>query len=84
VRLIETYADAAARAGAEAQQSMARTLSFSIARTEAAMLMLEHAAATSDRGARIAAERWCDRDLTRSLMAVDNDHLAESRQLVIE
>jgi alkylation response protein AidB-like acyl-CoA dehydrogenase len=84
VRLIETYADAAVRAGAEAQQSMARTLSFSIARTEAAMLMLEHAAATNDRGARIAAERWCDRDLTRSLMAVDNNHLAESRQLVIE
>jgi putative acyl-CoA dehydrogenase len=84
VRLIKDVADASGRAGAAAQQATARGLSFAIARTESAMLLLENAAATGDNAARIAVERWCARDLTSSLVARHEGDVDRSRQLVVD
>ena len=65
----------------EAQQAAARSIAYSIARTEAAMLLVEHARATSDAAAGIAARRWCARDLTQIVDSGDL-HRAESLQLI--
>jgi alkylation response protein AidB-like acyl-CoA dehydrogenase len=67
----------------ESEQASARALSYAIARTEAAVLLLEHAAAIKDSVADVAAERWCVRDLSR-LISTDAEHLAASRRLVGE
>ena len=61
----------------------ARKLSFAIARTECAMLMLEHATATGESAAAIAVDRWCARDLV-TVIETDADHAARSRQLLAE
>ena len=62
------------------QQAGARALSYAIARTEAATLLLEQTNA-QDRAALVAAQRWCTRDLAR-LVEVDTAHRADSRQLL--
>src|SRR3954468_4331634 len=77
VQRIEAYAEKAARSGREFQEAGARALSFAIARTEAAALLVEHAAASGDDGAAIAAKRWCSRDLA-ALVEADADRRAGS------
>jgi alkylation response protein AidB-like acyl-CoA dehydrogenase len=67
--------------GSSYQQTAARSIAYSIARTEAAMLLVEHARATRESTAVIAARRWCSRDLTR-LVDGDESHRGDSRQLV--
>jgi putative acyl-CoA dehydrogenase len=69
------------RAPTESRQAGARTLSYAIARIEAATLLLEHAAATRDRDAIIGAERWCSRDLA-SLTDRNEKHQAASKHLI--
>ncbi|MFL5510316.1 MAG: acyl-CoA dehydrogenase family protein [Gemmatimonadaceae bacterium] len=77
VQRIEAYAEKAARSGREFQEAGARALSFAIARTEAAALLVEHAAASGDDAAAIAAKRWCSRDLA-ALVEADADRRAGS------
>jgi hypothetical protein len=59
----EEYAGRAAGSDKEFQQAGARAFSYTIARVEAAVLLLEHAEATRDGAATIAAQRWCAREL---------------------
>jgi alkylation response protein AidB-like acyl-CoA dehydrogenase len=66
---------------AESHQAAARSIAYSIARTEAAVLLLEHAQATRNPAADAAARRWCARDLARVANA-DDSHRADSRNLV--
>jgi putative acyl-CoA dehydrogenase len=70
VKRVEEYAAEAARSDKEFQQAGARAFSYTIARTEAATLLIDQAAASSDVGAMIAAQRWCARDL---VLLVDAD-----------
>jgi len=58
---IEKYTARASSEGSDISQAGARSFAFSIARTEAAALLIEHAAAHSDRVAVNSAERWCAR-----------------------
>lgn len=81
VHAIDSFQLRSGKAGAASQQATARGLAYSIARTEAAMLLNEHAVATRDRAAGVAAKRWAMRDLT-TLVDADDDHLTGSRQLV--
>ncbi|HKR09682.1 MAG TPA: acyl-CoA dehydrogenase family protein, partial [Gemmatimonadaceae bacterium] len=67
--------------GSDYEQTAARSIAYSIARTEAAMLLLEHARATKESAAAIAARRWCSRDLAR-LVEGDASHRGDSRQLL--
>jgi hypothetical protein len=69
--------------GAVLEQVAARGLAYAIARTEAAMLLIEHAAATRNPAAEVAAMRWAMRDLER-LVEANEDHLTGSRQLVVD
>jgi len=78
---IESSQRVAEKAGGASQQAAARGLAYSIARTEAAMLLHEQAQATSDAAAVVAAKRWGTRELV-TLVDADDDHLAGSRQLV--
>jgi len=80
VQRIEAYAEQAARSGREFQEAGARAFSFAIGRTEAAALLVEHAAAIGDDVATIAATRWCSRDLA-SLVGADAYHRAGSTLL---
>jgi len=63
VARVEQYAGRAARAGKDAQQSGARSFSYAVARIEAASLLLEHADATGESAAAVAAQRWSAREL---------------------
>jgi hypothetical protein len=80
VERIEAYAAQAARSGREFQEAGARAFSFAIARTEAAALLIEHAATTADDAATTAAKRWCSRELA-SLVEADEHHRAASLAL---
>ncbi|HKR09280.1 MAG TPA: acyl-CoA dehydrogenase family protein [Gemmatimonadaceae bacterium] len=82
VSKIESSQRGADKAGAASEQAAARGLAYSIARTEAAMLLCEHSQASGDSGAGVAAKRWAMRDLAK-LVEADDDHLTGSRQLVI-
>jgi hypothetical protein len=73
VQRIEKYAARASGEASEFQQAGARGFAFAVARTEAAALLIEHAATHSDRVARNSAERWCARDLT-PLVEADDKH----------
>jgi putative acyl-CoA dehydrogenase len=77
VERIERYGQRAATAGTEFQQAGARGFAFAVARTEAATLLIEQAAAQGDQAAATAAKRWCARDLS-PLTEADADHRAES------
>ena len=81
LKRIEEYAALAIGAGKEFQQAGAREFSYAIARTEAAALLIEHAAASDDDAATIAAQRWCARDLAL-LAGHDADHREDSAVLV--
>jgi alkylation response protein AidB-like acyl-CoA dehydrogenase len=65
----------------EALQTAARSVSYSIARTEAATLLAEHAESSKDVAARIAADRWCARDLA-TLVVGNERRRTDSRTLV--
>ena len=82
VRSIERFFADASREG-DSGQSLARSLSFSIARTECAMLLLEHSFATKEASAEVAIERWCARDLA-TVMKAQADHSARSRSLILD
>jgi putative acyl-CoA dehydrogenase len=81
VQRIEEYAARASRSDKDFQQAGARAFSYAIARTEAAMLLMEHADAVSEAAAMTAAQRWCARELD-SLVAADAHHRARSGILV--
>jgi putative acyl-CoA dehydrogenase len=77
VQRIEQYAARAASAPGETQQAGARGFAFAIARTEAAVLLLEHAEAQADQVAVTSARRWCTRELA-PLVDADAEHRAGS------
>ena len=81
VQRIEEYAARASRSDKDFQQAGARAFSFAIARSEAAMLLIEHADALSEPAAMTAAQRWCAREMD-SLVAADTHHRARSGKLV--
>jgi len=62
-RWIEEYSARAKSAGDEFQQTGARAFAYSVARTEAAALLVEHANAHPERAALVSAQRWCARNL---------------------
>jgi hypothetical protein len=67
LRAIEAFAERAAEDGRAYAEVRARSFSYGIARTTAALLLLEHAAWSLASGtgasAMSAAMRWCARDL---------------------
>jgi putative acyl-CoA dehydrogenase len=77
VQHIEQYAARAASAGSESQQAGARGFAFSIARTEAATLLVEHASAQGDQATLAASTRWCARQLA-ALVDADAEYRADS------
>jgi len=78
---IEPYAARAAAAGDEFQQAGARAFSYAIAGIEAATLLIQHAGASKDPTAVIAAQRWCRRELAL-LLEGDEHHRARSARLI--
>ena len=81
VQRTEEYAARASRSDKDFQQAGARAFSYAIARTEAAMLLMEHADAVSEAAAMTAAQRWCARELD-SLLVADAHHRGRSGILV--
>jgi len=82
VERIVQYAKRATAADDSFQQVGARSLSYAIARTEAATLLLEHACAMPDRSNLVAAQRWCAREPTplrkgEDLRRADSRHLLD-------
>ena len=77
VKRIEQYVARASSEGSESQQAGARGFAFSIARTEAAALLVEHASAQGDQAAVTASRRWCARQLA-ALVEADAEHRADS------
>jgi putative acyl-CoA dehydrogenase len=78
---IEAYSAQAAAQDSDSKQAGARALAYAIARTEAAILLLEEAAESGDETARTAARRWCDRDLTPLILG-DSGHRQGSKRLM--
>jgi putative acyl-CoA dehydrogenase len=81
VQRIEEYATVTGRSGKDTQQTGARSLSFSIARCEIGVLLLEMAGASGDKSTIIAAQRWCARELA-PLIEGDAKHRERSAQLL--
>src|SRR5256714_4485085 len=81
VERVAQYAKKAMTADDPSEQAGARSLSYAIARTEAATLLLEHASEMPDRSTVLAAQRWCGRELTR-LVEGQALHRADSRHLL--
>jgi putative acyl-CoA dehydrogenase len=77
VQRIERYAARAVSAGSEFQQAGARGFAFAVARTEAAVLLIEHANGQADHVAVTAAKRWCARELA-PLVEADVEYRAGS------
>jgi alkylation response protein AidB-like acyl-CoA dehydrogenase len=77
---IEEHAARAQQVGSEAQEAGARGFAYSLARTEAAMLLTEHAAAERDAATLAAARRWCARELA-PLVTADPGHRSGSAAL---
>ena len=78
---IEAYGRHAAQAGGEFQQTGARGLAYSIARTEAAILLLEDALSNDDPAANAAASRWSASGLV-PLVEGDAGRRADSTALI--
>jgi putative acyl-CoA dehydrogenase len=81
VQRIEQYVARAVNEGSESQQASARGFAYSIARTEAAALLVEHANAQGDQTTLASARRWCARELAM-LVEGDAQHRADSIALV--
>jgi acyl-CoA dehydrogenase len=77
---IEQYVARAQREGSEFQQAGARGFAYTIARTEAAALLIEYAIAHPDPADLASAQRWCARDLA-PLVEADADYRADSTSL---
>jgi alkylation response protein AidB-like acyl-CoA dehydrogenase len=77
---IEEYAARAGSAGSEFQQAGARGFAYAVARTEAAVLLIEHAQAEAGQAAVTAARRWCARELA-PLVEADEEHRTGSAAL---
>jgi putative acyl-CoA dehydrogenase len=77
VERIDQYVTRASSEGGEFQQAGARGFAFSIARAEAATLLIEHANAEADHVAMTSAKRWCARELA-PLVEADAEHRAGS------
>lgn len=77
VQRIEQYTARAATAGSDSQQAGARGFAFAVARSEAAVLLVEFANAAADRAAATSARRWCARELA-PLVEADAEHRADS------
>jgi alkylation response protein AidB-like acyl-CoA dehydrogenase len=73
LQAIETFADRAADDGRGYAEARARTFSYAVARTAAALLLLEYAqwsiSSSADHSAVTAATRWC----ARGLASLEND-----------
>jgi alkylation response protein AidB-like acyl-CoA dehydrogenase len=87
VTRIETFVRRGARESDDFLQAGARSFAFSLARTYAAGLLLEHAdwlveADGDDRGATVA-DRWCRQDLA-PLIHADATHQAGSKKLAMD
>jgi putative acyl-CoA dehydrogenase len=80
IQCVEEYATRAEREGNDFKQAGARAFAYSVARIEAAALLIESAAANSDQVALIAAQRWCARPLA-DLVNADSAYRAESAAL---
>ena len=80
VQRVDEYTARATQSGREFQEAGARAFSYSIARIEAAVLLIEHAAASGEPAAMVAAERWCARELAVFVDA-DASHRTGSRLL---
>jgi putative acyl-CoA dehydrogenase len=78
---IEEYATVTGRSGKDTQQTGARSLSYSIARCEIGVLLLEMAAANGDKATIVAAQRWCARELA-PLIEGDAKHRERSSLLL--
>ena len=74
---IQKYAARAADEGSEFQQAGARGFAFSIARTETAALLIEHANADGGEVTVTSAKRWCERELA-PLVESDAGHRTDS------
>jgi putative acyl-CoA dehydrogenase len=81
VQRVEEYGALASRSDSELQQAGARAFAYAIARTEAAALLIEHAAATSDGQSIIAAQRWSAREL--ALLREPDAHHRQRSSLLI-
>jgi len=81
VQRIEEYATVTGRSGKDTQQTGARALSYSIARCEIGVLLLEMAGATGDKSTIVAAQRWCARELA-PLIEGDAKHRERSALLL--
>ena len=81
IESIEAYGRHAAQAGGEFQQAGARGLAYSIARTEAAILLLEDAVRSDDSATHAAATRWAARDLV-PLVEADAEYREDSTALL--
>jgi len=88
---IVSFMPKAAKAGSDAMQAAARVFAYSMARTFAAALLLEHAQWSleneKDHRSATAANRWCSMDLTEGLVAevlLAPDHQKASRDLALD
>jgi putative acyl-CoA dehydrogenase len=77
VQRIEQYAARRTNADSDTKQSGARGFAFAIARSEAAVLLLEHANAEVNQVTATSAKRWCARELA-PLVEADAEHRAGS------
>src|SRR5690348_8212120 len=81
VNAIENYFTRAGRGASDSPQAGARSVAYTIARIEAAMLLLEYAKDADDAAADVAAHRWCARELA-VLVGGDDARRTDSRTLV--
>ena len=77
---IAQYAAHAQREGSDLQQAGARSFAYSIARIEAATLLIEYAAANPDDASLASARRWCCQNLA-PLTTADDNHRADSASI---
>lgn len=77
---VEAYFNRSSKATKASQEAGARAFAYSIARIEAATLLLEFATGVNDPAAVTAAQRWSSRDLA-TLFDADDSHRADSQRL---
>ncbi len=77
VQRVERYAAHAEDEGSEFQEAGARAFAYAIARTEAAVLLIEFANSVEDHAALAAARRWCAGELA-PLVNADAGHREDS------
>jgi hypothetical protein len=78
---LKKFLEQAAKGGADFVQGSARYFSYSLARTCAASLLLEHAEKTANARNAALAKRWCQGGLTPLLLA-DEAHRRETSTIL--